>query len=129
MGYIRHDAVIAIGWGSAAELAALAREIDALRAEMHTSIDGDESQVLVGPIAAPLNDYVSYVYLPDGSKEGFDSSDRHDEWRERFRAIVNRQRYWDVASINFGGDDYQVALTTVEVGGETVASTSTEPPR
>ena len=119
MGYIRHDAVIAIGYPRSAEIArALLHEVNALRAEMRSEMGEDESRVLVGPIETVVNGDVMYVYLPDGSKEGWSTSDRHDEWRDRFRGILARQEWWDVLSVRFGGDEPDVIQAELHDSGD-----------
>lgn len=106
MGYIRHDAVIAIGYIPDADKArALAQEIDDLRSEMRGEMGEDESRLLIGPVSTVVNGDTMFVYLPDGSKEGWSTSDRHDDWRDRFKEIVSRREWWDVLSVRFGGDE------------------------
>jgi hypothetical protein len=66
-------------------------------------------QLVVGPIPAPLNGYVSYAFLPDGSKEGWGASDEADDYRSQFAALFSH-RYEDgsthdeVVAIRFGDD-------------------------
>lgn len=105
MGYYRHDAVIAIGSLYDEERAALNAEIDALRADMHDVHGYDMSRVLIGPIESPINSFTIFAYLPDGSKEGWDASDAHDLWRERFKEIMAARPYWNVLDVEFGGDE------------------------
>lgn len=101
MGYIRHNAIIVTSWEDEAivEAAAMARQIGL--------------QVL-GPSDEALNGYRSVLVCPDGSKEGWDESDRGDERREGFKNWLDDQRYEDGstslcwAEIAYGGD-YQTA--------------------
>ncbi|MGV9226348.1 hypothetical protein ACWDPF_27185 [Streptomyces albogriseolus] len=65
--------------------------------------------LVVGPIPAPFNGYVSYAFLPDGSKEGWVPSSEADEYRAQFAALFNH-RYSDgstsddAIAVQFGGD-------------------------
>jgi hypothetical protein len=50
--------------------------------------------LLVGPIPDVIGGYITYIFAPDGSKEGWPDSDRGDEYRQRF-ADLFRFRYED----------------------------------
>ena len=102
MGYIAHDVVIATTQdyregGSP--------DIDAFRLSMPEEF----RHLVIGPIETAVNGTKCYVFLPDGSKEGWDMSDEGDVWRERFKALF-RFAYDDdsspddVISVRFGGD-------------------------
>ncbi|WP_446458702.1 hypothetical protein [Streptomyces rochei] len=65
--------------------------------------------LVIGPIPAALNGYVSYAFLPDGSKEGWFASDDGDEYRARFAALFNHQyedgsTHDEAVAIRFGND-------------------------
>lgn len=80
-------------------------DIDAFRA----TIPEQFRPLVVGPIAAPLNGYVSYAFLPDGSKEGWGASDEGDTYRAQFAALFS-QRYDDgsthdnTVAVRYGSD-------------------------
>lgn len=80
-------------------------DIDAFRA----SLPEEFRPLVIGPIPAPLNNYVSYAFLPDGSKEGWGASNEADECRQRFIALFSQQysdgsTHDDAVAISFGGD-------------------------
>lgn len=128
MGYIRHDAIVAIGYWSPSESERSETElqIDELRAEMvDPKFGNDESHLLIGPIQAAVNGYTSYAYLPDGSKEYWDTSDRHNEWRERFRAILNATGRFNILTAEFGDDEPGWLVASVDAFGETEVHVNT----
>lgn len=70
-------------------------------------------KLLVGPIPCAANgDYV-LAFLPDGSKEGWDTSDIGDDIRNTLAALFDirydeEDEYcspFDVVEVRFGGDD------------------------
>jgi hypothetical protein len=100
MGWIAHDAVLVATetWRPGG-----LPDIDAFRAEMPEEF----RQLVIGPVKGAVNDTVFYVFLPDASKEGWDTSDTGDEWRDRFRALFTYQYEDgsspdDVVSVRFG---------------------------
>lgn len=80
-------------------------DIDAFR----ESLPEDFRQLVIGPVPTYFNGYVSYAFLPDGSKEGWTPSDEGDDHRRRFAALFDH-RYADgsshdeVVAIRFGED-------------------------
>lgn len=80
-------------------------DMDAFRASLPEAL----RPLVVGPISAPLNGYVSYAFLPDGSKEGWGASNEADECRQRFADLFNHHysdgsTHDDAVAISFGGD-------------------------
>lgn len=102
MGYVAHDAVIVTT--SDCRPGGLP-DIDAFRA----SLPEEFQQLVIGPIPAVTNGYVSYAFLPDGSKSGWGTDMQGDDYRAGFAALFN-QRYSDGTSsdaaveVTFGGD-------------------------
>ena len=102
MGRIRHDAVIVT---TTEFRPGGLPDIDAFRASLPEHV----RPLVVGPIPALFNSYVSYAFLPDGSKEGWAPSDECSEYRARFAGLFN-QRYADgsttdeVVALSFGED-------------------------
>lgn len=80
MGYIKHEAVIvttsAHRPGGLPDMAAF-RE----------TLPGEMRHLVIGPVRAMRNDYYSYVFLPDGSKEGWAESNSGNVARERFKDL------------------------------------------
>ncbi|MFG3476424.1 hypothetical protein ACGF3K_14330 [Streptomyces sp. NPDC047980] len=102
MGRIVHDAVIVTT--SDFRPGGLP-DIDTFRA----SLPEHFRPLVIGPIPTPLNSYVSYAFLPDGSKEFWGPSDEADAHRQRFIELFS-QRYDDgsshddVIAVQYGGD-------------------------
>ena len=95
MGYIRHDAIVVTSWK-----------------ENHLAKARDKAAQLgldVSPFfPSRINGYVTFLILPDGSKEGWKPSDAADEAREEWTAWVRGKGdnlYVDFAHVNYGGDE------------------------
>lgn len=102
MGYIAHDAVIVV---TEDYREGGLPDMDAFRASMPEHF----RHLVIGPVQTVANGSTCYVFLPDGSKEGWVDSDLGDEWRRRFKELF-RLAYDDgsspddVVSVRFGGD-------------------------
>lgn len=96
MGYIAHDAVIVT---TADFRPGGLPDMDAFRESMPEEF----RRLVIGPIDTAVNMTKCYVFLPDGSKEGWATSYEGDEWREKFCALFNGSPD-DVVAIRFGGD-------------------------
>lgn len=93
MGYIAHDAVVAVlGDWQAKEI----EDVAAFRESMPEHL----RPFLVGPVVG-TNGYHSYAFLPDGSKEGWPDSDEASHWRHTFAALMAAG---DMVALRFGGD-------------------------
>ncbi len=102
MGSIRHDAVIVTT--SEFRPGGLP-DVDAFR----DSLPEHFRSLVVGPVHAAFNGYVSYAFLPDGSKEGWAPSDECSEYRARFAELFSHQHSDgstpdEVVSLSFGED-------------------------
>lgn len=76
MGYIRHHAIIITSWSEAIkDVHATARKIFGIQC----------SEILM----APINGEKSFFIGPDGSKEGWDESDKGDQQRKQFIDYIN----------------------------------------
>jgi hypothetical protein len=78
-------------------------DMDAFRASLPAAI----RPLVVGPIPAPLNGYVSYAFLPNGGKDGRGTSNACTEYRARFAALfdqsfTNGEGVEDVVAVSFG---------------------------
>ncbi|MFF8659525.1 hypothetical protein [Streptomyces huasconensis] len=101
MGYIAHDAVVVTT--TDCRLNGLP-DVDAFR----QSLPEDFRQLVIGPIASPLNGFISFAFLPDGSKEGWGASEG-DTYRAQFAALFSQQysdgsTHDDTVAIRYGGD-------------------------
>jgi hypothetical protein len=110
MGYTRHNTVIvtAHGYAMRGEGNVPAPDVEAFR----RSLPEDWRRLLVGPVPSLVNDYVTFAFLPDGSKEGWGTSDEGDGYRQQFIDLF-RFAYDDgstpfdviVIDARFGGDE------------------------
>lgn len=98
MGHMRHNAIIVTSWDKD------------LLIEAHTVAKKNFKQITpITPEA--VNGYVSFLIAPDGSKEGWDHSDRGDRARATFLRWLNSRRYDDDSitldwiEVQFGGDE------------------------
>lgn len=102
MGYMKHEAVIVtVGrdpFDAGKRVAAwLSEQSDEVR------------QLVVGPFDSPVNLCQTWVFLPDGSKEGLDASDAGDLAREQFKDLFraghdNGSSPYEWAHVVYGGD-------------------------
>lgn len=100
MGDIAHDAIVVT---TTEFRPGGLPDIDAFRA----SLPEDFRQLVVGPIPATANGYVSYAFLPDGGKNGRAVSNEGDDYRDRFAALFNQSftdgtGHEDIAAVHFG---------------------------
>jgi hypothetical protein len=102
MGYIAHDAVIVT---TNDYRPGGLPDVEAFRQSLPESY----RQLVIGPVAAPLNGYISFAFLPDGSKKGWPAAEEASEYRRQFAELF-MQRYSDgsshddVVSVRYGGD-------------------------
>lgn len=101
MGYMAHHAIVVTSWDKVAAGKTRAHALDL--GCVVTSL---------GPQA--VNGYVSFLVCPDGSKEGWDASERGDEARGLLIQWMNNyapggSNPIDWAEIRFGGDDPDLA--------------------
>lgn len=109
MGYIAHDAIIVTFSDYIFDSGSIYKgdvpDIEGFRA----SLPEEWRQLIVGPVKSITNGYCTVVFLPDGSKEGWNTSDEGDEHRERFLDLFT-WKYGDgsspfnVVALRFGGD-------------------------
>ena len=112
MGYIAHDAVIVTISGYILDRPEMP-DVEAFRA----SLPAEWQALIVGPAQGITNGYLTYAFLPDGSKEGWDTSDKGNEYREQFAALFSLKYEdgsspFDVALVRFGGDDWREPSVT-----------------
>lgn len=114
MGYMRHNAIIVTAagymWNDSVRLPSdpPAPDIDAFRA----SLPPAWRALVIGPIRSIVNGYMTFAFMPDGSKEDWPDSDLGDEYRQRFvdlfsYAYDDGSTPYDVLVIGarFGGDE------------------------
>lgn len=107
MGYIRHHAIVVTGsrW-----------TIDV--GPNHDIEDAHQAAVEAGCPVSPIvdgrtNSYASFLVAPDGSKEGWDTSDEGDRARDRFIAWLRENGaggYFSWAEVVLGSDDSEALI-------------------
>ena len=113
MGYIAHHAAIITGDGGHGDepsewIGALTRLREEIAHEGNPALSERFDRLLVGPVHSVTNGDVSFAFLPDGSKEGWPTSDTGD----RIRALLvefARSHLLQYVVVRFGGDDYDLA--------------------
>lgn len=95
MGYIRHDlACIVVSEEKVPEIES-----------WRECLSADAARFVVGPVVG-VNGYVSYAVLPDGSKEGWGTSNDLDGVRDMLLGFAKSGRWSDDGiQVRFGGDD------------------------
>lgn len=105
MSYVKHNTIVIIAYSLedinvAREMAINTFTLNFLDAEYPT--DGKK---YVSEILGPLNNGLySFFISPDGSKEGWDTSNRSDNAREEITKWLDKNEYAYV-EVRFGGDD------------------------
>lgn len=98
MGTVYHDAIIVT--------VAYETEIDV--AAFRESMPDYLQRCLVGPITSPVNNYTTWLFAPDGSKEGWPASDEGEIWRERFLDLFWSYRDgstpFDIVTVRYGSE-------------------------
>lgn len=106
MGYMRHHAIVVTGSYGEHIFAAHSEALDILGSEQ------------VSPVSdKAINSHRSFCVFPDGSKEGWDDSDRGDDNRGEFIRYLDGLRYDDGSSplrwveVQFGDDERETKVT------------------
>lgn len=108
---MRHNAIVvtAAGYAMDGKLSDTPRpNVEAFR----ESLPEEWQRLVIGPVKSVMNDYQSFAFLPDGSKEGWDASDQGDEYRQQFIDLFSFAYDDDSTPFNvlvmdarFGGDE------------------------
>lgn len=115
MGYMRHHAIVVTGTVPHEDKDALAMK--KLRDEIAVlAQDGTDVQHCVSEVTPiVVNGYCSFFIAPDGSKEGWSTSDAGDAFRDLVIALLEKRNgnglwvHW--AEVQFG-DDENVNIVT-----------------
>jgi len=99
MGYIRHDAIV----------------VTASDYNNRLTVALEKAKQLGLPcseiVPSPTNGYGSFLIAPDGSKEGWETSNSGNDAREAWKKWTN-DKYIDWAHVTYGGDDSNLAQLT-----------------
>lgn len=90
MGYIEHDLVIVT---TSQYRPGGLPDVESFRSTLPEAY----RPLLIGPIPAPLNGFITFAFLPDGSKSGWRAETEARNYRAEFVALFN-QRYDDGSS-------------------------------
>jgi hypothetical protein len=110
MGYTRHHAIVVTSFDDELLKSARNKALEIYGAN-HDPIDGNFSKLVSEPIVGITNGFVSFFIAPDGSKEGWDTSDQSDACRSKFINWMNAQRFddgstvLDFVEVQFGDDN------------------------
>lgn len=99
MGYIRHHAIIVTGNYSSDPFYNTTQKAHNKAVELGLLVTD-----IVNGVA---NGYSSFMICPDGSKEGWKTSDEFDTKREKWLQWAKTQLI-NFAHISYGGDDYDI---------------------
>lgn len=92
MGYIRKHAIIVTAFDAIDATVARQKAIGIFKNE--EGCIGDKFGRMISDIMqAPINDEYTFFIGPDGSKEGWDTSDKADAMRNEFTSWLNKNGY------------------------------------
>lgn len=103
MGYMRHHAIVVTSWKGE-----LLKRAHKAAVELGMSVSGITDEV--------TNGYRSFLIAPDGSKEGWTTSDNGDAQRAQLLDWLDAQRYDDDSTplewvvVQFGDDDLNTRI-------------------
>jgi hypothetical protein len=104
MGYIRHQGIIITG-SDASDIGG--KHDTALAREKALALGLPCSDIVRGT----TNGYTSFLIAPDGSKEGWQTSNEQEAKRKEWIAWARScGLFFDWVCVNFGGDDYDHAF-------------------
>lgn len=109
MGYIKHHAIIVTSWQNEKikEAHQKAKEIF----ERNFIADGNGSKLISDILKGVINDQSSFFIAPDGSKEGWPTSDNGDNARKEFLDWLQKDKNdCDYVELMFGGDDEEESV-------------------
>jgi hypothetical protein len=112
MGYIKHNTIIVTGWQNEKVLESRnkAIEIFGKNFDQEPNVKGGElvSEIIEGV----ANGQLSFFIAPDGSKEGWKTSQNGDDARREFCNWLNSDssNYCEYVEIRFGGDDDEISI-------------------
>lgn len=112
MGYIKHHTIVVTGWGDSIK-AAHKKAIEVFIEQNRNDPFAIPGGRLVSEIISGLsNGQDSFFIAPDGSKEGWDTSENCNDARNEFLNWIDESdSYCEYIEVIFGGDDeYQEIL-------------------
>lgn len=112
MGYLRHECIVVSGWDDK-------RVADAHKRAVLIFTE-HEMEGLVGPVIPhAINGGAAFLISPDGSKEGWEQSERGREARQEYIATLKGSReYLEWCLLLIGGDDGEYRVLDSPNGAE-----------
>jgi hypothetical protein len=94
MGYIKHDAIVCTSWKR--------KHLEQARSKAIKF-----GLKCTGITDSDMNDYDTFCIIPDGSKEGWETSDKAEEARNKWKKWCEAKTsfYLNWVHVSFGGDD------------------------
>ncbi len=106
MGYIKHHTIIVTSW----ERTKIIKAHEKAK-EIFASYENGAEKIVSKPLKYLMNLGYSFFIAPDGSKEGWDTSNNMDKAREEFLDWMDKNvPYCDYVEITFGGDDERTEI-------------------
>lgn len=88
MSHVIHDVVIVVAHGYVRN--GLMSDIPVPDVDgFRDSLPPEWRHLVIGPVRPVINDFDTWMFLPDGSKEGWEESDLGNELRARFTALFS----------------------------------------
>ena len=116
MGYICHNAILITAWTEEDGRRIHKSALDLYR-EFEVSAAGMRLPVLVTDTLVTVNGFTSFAVLPDGSKRGWPTSNRADEFRAAVVAMC-RHSDCDWAAVTYGDEHGPSCITDTNVDPE-----------
>lgn len=106
MGYMIHHTIVVTGWHE-----------DSMKNGYEIAVMAfkDTACTFTPIYISPVNGYMTFYILPDGSKEGWLESDKADEARGNFmESLRDYNGYLDAVELQYGGDEPEINTTLLE---------------
>jgi hypothetical protein len=112
MGYIKHHTIVVTGWSPDKVVDAHQKAKEIFTKNFKNDAFAYTSCVVSEIVKGAINGQSSFFVAPDGSKEGWSTSDYGDISRKEFLDwLHNSDNYCDYIEIIFGGDSgYETIL-------------------
>jgi hypothetical protein len=114
MGYIKHHTIVVTGFTPEKVIIAhkKAKEIFEKNFQKELYTKNISSRLVSDVIEGLANGQTSFFIAPDGSKEGWETSNNADDAREQFLDWLSKSETWcDYIEVTFGGDDEAEYIT------------------
>jgi len=108
MGYMRHHCIVVTSWNEK-----LLEEAHTVAKEFFqvTPNPGFPDKKISEITPSSINGYASFLIAPDGSKEGWNTSDKGNEARDNFIAWIKSKLSIDWVEIQYGDDERETKIT------------------